>query len=203
MDNSKIQSRKEFFSDTFSFLRKGVGNHLERKVLKNMALPVRPPGAIEEVEFLSICTRCDACLHACPHHSILKKAMVGLSGGTPFIDPQKQGCHLCEDYPCIQSCEPKALVMTLVKKGRPRMGRAVINTDHCLTWQNTVCTACYDACPFPETAITIGKDRHPQVLSGCVGCGLCTKPCPSRPHKAIEAKSHAWLRRDELEDFIF
>jgi len=195
------QSRKDFFKEAFSFFKKGAANHVERKVLKKMELPLRPPGALDELEFLSTCTRCDACIQACPHHSILKKSMQGVSAGTPYVDPQKQGCHLCEDVPCVAACEPQALRMDLLQKGF-RMGRASVNTEACITFRETVCTSCYDACPFPEVAIRIDQERHPEVLDGCVGCGLCTKPCPASP-KAIDSHSHGYHRKQELDDFLF
>ena len=201
MDDPIHQSRKDFFKEAFSIFKKGVGNHVERKIFKNMDLPLRPPGALEEVEFLSTCTRCDACVKACPHHSILKKSLQGVSAGTPYIDPEKQGCHLCSDFPCIESCEPGALIVANIQPV-VRMGEAKVDTERCLTYREIQCTSCYDACPFPEKAIKIGFDRHPEVLDGCVGCGLCTKPCPAGP-KAIKALSDTYLRRDNLEDSIF
>ncbi|PIE89354.1 MAG: hypothetical protein CR997_11540 [Acidobacteria bacterium] len=201
MDESKRQSRKAFFKETFSVFRKGLGNHVEKKILKNMDLPLRPPGALDEVEFLSTCTRCDLCVKACPHQAILKKTLRGVSAGTPYIDPDKQGCHLCDDMPCIASCEPGALTFNAIQPV-VSMGKAKVNTETCLTYKETLCTACYDSCPFPEKAIRIDFDRHPEILSGCVGCGLCTKLCPAAP-KAIKAFSHGYLRREYLEEQLF
>ena len=61
------------------------------------------------------------------------------------------------------------------------MGKAVVNEESCHTYNDKICTLCYDACPFPEQALTITEDFHPEVLEGCVGCGQCEQRVPHPP----------------------
>lgn len=180
-------------------LKRGLSVQFDKKLNKILEGPLRPPGALDEVEFLSTCTRCNACVEACPHLAIVKQPQsAGLAAGAPMIDPQKQPCMLCDGFPCVSACEPKAL--------RPfekvEMGTAVIDPEHCLVSQDQVCTLCFDACPYPFDAIEIDQDFAPQILSGCVGCGQCVRVCPTFP-AAIQCLSPTQHRRKELEDRVF
>ncbi|MDJ0837599.1 MAG: 4Fe-4S dicluster domain-containing protein [Acidobacteriota bacterium] len=180
-DDGNRYSRKGFFGELFSFVRKGVSHHVETKLSKALNAPLRPPGALDEVEFLSTCTRCKECGIACPYGVISVMPLeAGVNAGTPYIDPNTVSCHLCPDMPCIAACEPQAL-LPVADPRQVRMGRAVIQTEDCMTYDDKVCTLCYDACPYPEEAITIGEDFHPEVLDACVGCGACQNRCPVVP----------------------
>jgi len=86
---------------------------------------------------------------------------------------------LCEDFPCIQVCEPGALLP--IHPEEVAIGKALVDKQACQTYDDKVCTLCYDACPLPERALTIDDDFHPRVLDGCVGCGLCQQRCPVMP----------------------
>jgi len=99
------QGRSDFFSSVkalaFGFLAErleglttGLGAHL-----------IRPPGALDELSFLSACTRCDKCIEACPQDALIKAdAKTGLAVGTPHIDPRRTPCFLCTELPCITAC---------------------------------------------------------------------------------------------------
>ena len=69
-----------------------------------------PPFAVDELDFLLACTRCDKCIEACPHDVLFKlPARTGLqAAGTPAMDLLNRGCHLCRDWPCVAACEPDA-----------------------------------------------------------------------------------------------
>jgi len=48
---------------------------------------LRPPGAVDEKEFLGLCIKCGQCLQVCPYHSIeLADWGKGHGIGTPYID---------------------------------------------------------------------------------------------------------------------
>ena len=73
---------------------------------------LRPPGAITEQKFLNACTRCEKCIQACPKDAIIKapKKMGFFIMGTPYIDPLKNPCVMCDDLPCISACPDAALL---------------------------------------------------------------------------------------------
>ncbi len=72
-------SRRNLMRQGFHFFAKpAVENISEKietvnrsidKITKRKAM-IRPPGAITEKNFLQACTRCDACIHACPKDAI-------------------------------------------------------------------------------------------------------------------------------------
>ena len=80
------------------------------------------------------------------------------------------------------------------------MGRTRINQETCITYESAkVCTQCFDACPYPEQAITLDADFHPQILDGCVGCGQCLPRCPAVP-AAIEVLSPLAAQIKDTDD---
>jgi ferredoxin-type protein NapG len=145
------------------------------------AFPIlRPPGAIEEEAFLAGCTRCEACIQACPHGSITHAPLrFRRAAETPMIDPIQQPCWMCHDFPCIAACEPNVLRLDAPKK----IGIALIDIVTCLPHQGSVCTVCSEQCPVPG-AIELTAGRPRIVEDVCTGCGVCQFVCPA-PHNAI------------------
>ncbi|MCO5167418.1 MAG: 4Fe-4S dicluster domain-containing protein [Planctomycetes bacterium] len=145
------------------------------------ALPVlRPPGAVDEADFLARCTRCDDCAAACPHDAIVKApARLRQAAGTPVIDPVAAPCRMCPDLPCAAACLTGAL-----RPDGPRvMGRAVIAAHDCLAYQGTGCAVCVEQCPVPG-ALRLDGGRPVVDAGRCTGCGVCQHVCPS-PHNAV------------------
>ncbi len=141
----------------------------------------RPPGAVGERLFLERCTGCSDCATACPHGAIGKAPLrYRDAAGTPFIDPAKTPCWLCEDLPCIAACEVKALV----PEADP-MGLAHVSRFDCLNSHGAECLTCVERCPV-EGAITFDRPaRLPVVYASlCAGCGICQYVCPA-PTAAI------------------
>jgi ferredoxin-type protein NapG len=146
-------------------------------------IPVhRPPGAVDERAFLRDCTRCDACIEACPHDAIVHAPpRLRQASGTPMIDPARQPCWMCQDFPCIAACEPGVL-----RPDQPlRMGRAMIVEQTCLAHQGTFCTVCSERCPVPG-AIVLSGGKPRVVEERCTGCGVCFHVCPA-PQNAVIA----------------
>ncbi|MEZ6102353.1 MAG: 4Fe-4S dicluster domain-containing protein [Pirellulaceae bacterium] len=140
----------------------------------------RPPGAIEESVFINGCTRCEACINACPHDAIFH-APVRLreAAGTPIIDADRQPCLMCADFPCIAACEPGVLCYD----GPVMMGTARVTEQLCLPYGGTSCTVCLEHCPVDGAIIF--RDQKPIVNEiNCTGCGVCRATCPA-PENAI------------------
>ncbi len=173
---------------------------------------IRPPGAVPD--FLARCIRCGKCMEACPYDSIqLFDLTTGAQVYTPFIDPLKTPCYLCQqrgddgkDRPlskylrCGEAC-PTGAIRPIVnnKKVLSRIpdefksATAELNRDICLAWQYDSCGECYYNCPLKDKAMldrpvdyqSTGAGIRPHVnQDGCIGCGMCNFVCPVRKHIA-------------------
>lgn len=184
-------SRRKFFREGFRKLADGfkttasalysdVETFMEESSVRRPVL-IRPPGALPEKEFLEKCTRCNECVRVCPQQAVMKFVGEGsMNHLTPILNLRKAACILCEDFPCIEACQPAALVQP-VSRRHVQMGTAVINSKLCHAWQGADCDYCFKECPFPGEAITLDDSRRPHVVeASCTGCGLCEHICPSR-----------------------
>jgi ferredoxin-type protein NapG len=73
---------------------------------------VRPPGALEESDFLASCIKCGQCVQVCPVQAIkLSDLSDGFGVGVPHIDPRSQACDFsCDAVQCVLACPTGALV---------------------------------------------------------------------------------------------
>jgi ferredoxin-type protein NapG len=73
---------------------------------------LRPPGALDERDFLSSCIKCGQCVQVCPVQAIKLADLVdGFGVGTPYIDPRFQACDFsCDAVQCILACPTGSLV---------------------------------------------------------------------------------------------
>jgi Pyruvate/2-oxoacid:ferredoxin oxidoreductase delta subunit len=60
---------------------------------------------------------------------------------------------------------------------------AVIQGRHCLSYQKSFCSACYERCPVPG-AIEMRQGVPSVVPDACTGCGVCHEVCPA-PRNAV------------------
>lgn len=159
----------------------GHGDGQRQPPLRHRAFPIiRPPGAVDESEFLAGCTRCNACVEACPHDAIvLAPDRFRQATGTPMINPSQQPCLMCEDLPCAAACEPNVL-----RENLPRtIAMANLLTYNCIAWQGGFCSVCSEHCPEPG-ALTMEQGKPVIHDDICTGCGVCHHVCPA-PTNAI------------------
>ena len=130
---------------------------------------IRPPGALEEEEFLRRCIKCGQCMRICPSN-VLQPA--GLNGGleaiwTPVLNNRigSSGCQLnCNA--CGSVCPTAAIrPISLDEKlgrgqfapaGPIRLGTAFLDRSRCLPWaMDRPCIVCQENCPVSPKAIFV------------------------------------------------
>ncbi|MBZ0128841.1 MAG: ferredoxin-type protein NapG [Rhodobacteraceae bacterium] len=194
-----------------------AGTFLARMATDARALPaqaLRPPGALDEAEFLGACIRCGLCVRDCPYDT-LALAELGVDGaatGTPFFTARDVPCEMCEDIPCVAACPTGALDHGLTDIDDARMGIAVlIDEEHCLNALGLRCDVCYRVCPVIDKAITLEVEHNarsghhakfmPTVhAEACTGCGKCEKSCVL-PESAIKVLPIRLARVDAAEHY--
>ncbi len=196
--------RRNFFKAGVKKLSETAVKVVDNKVNQRASHWIRPPYAINELEFLLACTRCDKCIEACPHNVIFKlPAKLGVQVvGTPAMDLLNKGCHLCEDWPCVETCEPKALQFPEVEEGETppiaKIACAEINIQTCLPYSGPECGACASSCPVPG-ALLWDMEKPRIDPENCVGCSLCREACIANP-KAVTIKSLLLQQSDSEYD---
>lgn len=72
---------------------------------------LRPPGALDEKDFLASCIKCGQCVQVCPVQAIKLADLVdGMGVGTPMIDAREQACDFsCDAVQCILACPTGSL----------------------------------------------------------------------------------------------
>jgi ferredoxin len=174
--------RRDFFRRGFGKAAEVAVKGADKHVAERAKHWIRPPHAVPELEFLLACTRCNACIDACPHDVIFPlAARLGADVvNTPALDLLKKGCHLCEDWPCVNACEVNALASTDADQydgvSIKKFAAAEINTSTCLPYSGPECGACASACPV-KGALVFENEKPSINLEYCVGCALCREAC--------------------------
>jgi ferredoxin-type protein NapG len=72
---------------------------------------LRPPGALDEKDFLASCIKCGQCVQVCPVQAIKLADLVdGIGVGAPMIDAREQACDFsCDAVQCILACPTGSL----------------------------------------------------------------------------------------------
>ncbi len=181
--------RRSFFRRTVSKAARTVVREVDDKVRADAVHWIRPPYALDELEFLLACTRCGECVSICPYKVIfpLESRLGAKVVNTPALDLLNMACHLCEDWPCVNVCETAALKIPDVEEGHniplPFLAKAGINTSSCLPYSGPECGACQGSCPVPGAMIwELEKPRIDSTL--CTGCAMCRQACIVEP-KAV------------------
>ena len=139
---------------------------------------LRPPGSLEESEFLSRCIRCGECMKVCPNNSLHPTLdQAGLEGlWTPTLVPRigycEPSCVLCSEVcptGAIWQITPKQKGWVVgvgspsATAGQPaaasqpiRLGTAFYDRGRCLPWaEATECIVCEEWCPVSPKAIYV------------------------------------------------
>lgn len=153
--------------------------------------PLRPPGAIEELCFKGLCTRCGNCIRSCPYNIIRRDtephSVLGIL--TPVLTFDKDYCR--EDcIRCTKVCPSGALAaLDIQNKPEVHIGLAEVDMKICLLGEDRECSACKRWCPYGAIRYVFSEAEYtlvPVIDSGkCNGCGACEKACPTSPDKAI------------------
>ncbi|MCC6714734.1 MAG: ferredoxin-type protein NapF [Gammaproteobacteria bacterium] len=133
---------------------------------------MRPPWSVAEESFLAGCTRCGACIEACPER-VLRHG----DGGYPRVDFDLGGCTFCRK--CVDSCPAGVFADPL---SSPAWSARATVSAACLTRQGVYCSSCRDSCEaaairFPPAHGAVPRPRID--TERCTGCGACVAVCPS------------------------
>ena len=162
---------------------------------------LRPPGALEEREFLKRCVKCGECMKVCITNGLQPTLLeAGVEGiWTPVLVPRIGYC----EYRCTlcgQVCPTDAIKkLPLEEKMKVKIGVAMIDPGRCLPWAHMrPCIVCEEVCPTPKKAIWFDekrvRDRQGKIVSVkqphvdlelCIGCGICETKCPVLGRPAI------------------
>lgn len=151
---------------------------------KASEVPLRPPWAVPEHEFIHKCNRCGDCITACPEQ-IIKTG----EGGFPYVDFNISACTFCAD--CVQACDHDAF-NTPVESHSAWSLNLFINNSSCLAYKNVECRVCSEACSENVIKFSprLGGVALPVITDDlCTGCGACVGSCPGR---AITLKEVAY-----------
>jgi polyferredoxin len=174
---------------------------------------IRPPGSLEEKEFLKRCVKCGECMKVCITNGLQPTILeAGIEGiWSPVLIPKIGYC----EYRCTlcgQVCPTGAIKrLTLEEKAKVKIGLAMIDKGRCLPYAHAKpCIVCEEVCPTPKKAIWfekgVVKDRtgkemvvqQPRVdLKLCIGCGICEAKCPVVDRPAIYVTSIGESRSKE------
>lgn len=153
---------------------------------------IRPPGALNETEFLARCVRCGECMAACPTNTLqpiwFKAGFPALF--SPAVTPRRGFCDP-QCHECARVCPTRAM-QHLNERDRiwAKTGTARIIREKCLAWEyQKSCMVCDEVCPYD--AIEFVKEKGgripvPHILEHkCAGCGYCEHFCPVRNQAAV------------------
>ena len=176
------------------------------------SLLIRPPGALNEIDFLKKCIRCSACVKVCPQNFLQPSLFEGRLEGlwTPIGKGRfgycEYNCNLCG-----QVCPTGAIEeLPLDKKKTVSIGTAFIDKNRCLPHAFGIeCVVCEEMCPVSPKAIYFQevsfmkadnkeiKIKQPVVIPDkCTGCAICENKCPVLDKPAIYVTS---IGEDRLE----
>jgi polyferredoxin len=131
---------------------------------------IRPPGAVEERDFLERCIRCAECMKVCPNNALHPAFFeAGIEGvWTPILIARigycEFSCVLCGDV-CPTGAIQKITEEQKMGIDRPpiSIGTAFYDRGRCLPWaMATPCIVCEEFCPTSPKAIWVEEIDVPK-----------------------------------------
>jgi polyferredoxin len=172
---------------------------------------IRPPGSVEESDFLKKCIKCDQCIKVCPTN-VLQPATFAEAGfeglWTPVMNFNighcQLKCNLCSEV-CPTGAIRKITVEEKLGKGAYaeqgpiRLGTAFFDLGRCLPHAMQIpCVVCEEVCPTSPKAIQTRDEEVKNVFGEvvllnkpfmvpdlCIGCGICQTECPVTDQRAV------------------
>ena len=180
----KVGASTLFFGSLF-----GTGLYFTPKLNAQKTL-LRPPGALNEKDFLSTCIKCGQCVQVCPYHTLsLLDIKSGNSVGTPYVDARERGCYLCDLLPCVLACPSGSLNHDVIEASQVEMGIALLkNHNKCLALLNQEVTQEDIASILTHSNKNEREEKVLNDVQSYVGkpCTICADLCPyPQKEKAI------------------
>jgi polyferredoxin len=180
---------------------------------------IRPPGSVDEGEFLKRCIRCGQCMRVCPNNALHPTLMeAGLEGlWSPILIMRIGYCEPTCTL-CGQVCPTGAILELSLKEkvgdnNTPanRVGTAFMDRGRCLPWAMAKpCIVCEEWCPTSPKSVYLKEETvadangNEQVVkrpyidpNECTGCGACEYACPVIDKPAIYVTSIGESRSPE------
>jgi polyferredoxin len=184
---------------------------------------IRPPGSVEESDFLSKCIKCDQCINACPTNVLQPATMAeaGFEGlWTPVMNFNIGHCQL-KCTLCSEVCPTGAIRKITVEEklgkakyaeiGPISLGTAFFDRGRCLPHSMEIpCVVCEEVCPTSPKAIQtvdveaknvfgeiVMLNKPFMVPDLCIGCGICQTECPVTDSRAVYVTPVGETRSEE------
>ncbi|HNC97458.1 MAG TPA: 4Fe-4S dicluster domain-containing protein [Myxococcota bacterium] len=113
LSKAKRQTHRRRFIRTALLTGGGIGAALSGFLPQVYARTrrLRPPGALDEQDFLASCIKCGQCVQVCPVQAIKLADLVdGMGVGVPYIAARDQACDFsCDAIQCVLACPTGAL----------------------------------------------------------------------------------------------
>jgi len=170
---------------------------------------IRPPGSVEESDFLRKCIKCDQCINACPTN-VLQPA-TWQEGGieslwTPVMKFTIGHCQL-KCTMCSEVCPTGAIRRITAEE---KLGKGPYEEQGPIRLGTAFCVVCEEVCPTSPKAIQT-KDVEAKDVYGnivvlnkpfmvpdlCIGCGICETECPIKDDRAVYVTAVGESRSDE------